>query len=305
MKFLIFGGTGFVGRNLGMYLKEKDHEVISASRTGGPGTVNVDITNPETFSRINSIPEVVVNCASVVPARGRKINDPEFLNELFVTNTIGGANIANWAVQRGVEKIINCSTLVVVKKPWPNPLTEEDFELPVGPHVGYAMSKLSQEQVMTECTRNSGTDVVHLRLSSIYGRDMVSEGIIFDILRAANDGIDIVLKDAEKNFVDLLHVDDVCKGIEKIANKDLFSGATTVNLASGTEISILQLAGIIKKLSHSCSNVLNQKQETRTNRANIRIDKFFKVINQADFPFRPLEKGLEELVSYQQIKKDS
>ena len=295
MKFVIFGGTGFVGRNLEKYLKEKNHMVISASRSGGPGVFKVDVTKAETFSEIDFIPDVVVNCASVVPAKGKTSRDPQFLNDLFKTNAVGGANIANWAVKIGVKKIINCSTLVVTKKPWPFPLTEQHFELPEGFHVGYSMSKLTQEQIMSEYVKNSQTNILHLRLSAVYGPDMVQEGVIFDILDAAKKNKDIRLKNAGKNFVDLIHVQDVCKGIEEVAKRDFYKNSSKMNLASGKEISILQLTEKIKEVTGSSSVVKNDEEDKSANHANISIEKFLKFIGFKKYDFCPVERGLREL----------
>ena len=302
MEFLIFGGTGFVGKNLERYLRKNNHKVISVSRSGGPEKLAVDITNEETFANIDSTPDVVVNCASVVPSKGRRTSDPAYLNDLFITNTTGGANIVNWARRKGVKKIINCSTLVVVKKPWPNPLIEQHSALPDGPHVGYSMSKLSQEQIMSECARNSMTDIIHLRLSAIYGAGMVSEGVIFDLMGAAKENEDIVLKDANRNFMDLLHVEDVCKGVERIAEKDFVGGTTIMNLASGNEISVLQLAEIIKKVTGSSSKIVNQDEKKHESRANIDTKKFLKFIGIPEFEFHNLAEGLEELVEFERSK---
>lgn len=296
MKILIFGATGFVGKNLQNYLKQRGHQVISASRTGGTANIQVDVTNKGAFSTIDSVPDVIVNCASVVPAKGRHSNDPFFLEDLFQTNVIGGANIANWAVEKEVGKLINCSTLVVVKKPWPTPLTEEDCQLPQGNHVGYSMSKLSQEQIMLECTNNSNTDVVHLRLSAVYGAEMEHQGIIFDLLGSARDNKDIYLNNAEKNFIDLIHVIDVCRGIELVAQSEMQSLPKKINLASGNEISILELAEIIKEKTFSSSKIFNKIDSSEVSRADIDISKFL-ALTSSDFEFLSIEKGIDDLLT--------
>lgn len=294
MKFLIFGGTGFVGRHLSNYIKERGEEVLTISRSGNADSLALDITQKEEFSKIDFLPDVVVNCASKTPTKGKSSTDSDFLKELFMTNVIGAANIANWAIRTGVPSIINCSTLVVVKKPWPEPLKEEYFALPDGFHVGYAMSKLSQEQIMDQVVIETGTKVLHARLSAVYGEDMAPEGLMFRLLEKFLQDEEVVLEDGSKNSVDLIHVTDVSRAIFAIAKSNPHE--KVMNLAGGEEISIFELAEVIKNITGS-NSVIKDKQTGRPeSKANIDISKMKNILGDDYEEFWTVKKGLSEIV---------
>ncbi|MGY5846908.1 NAD-dependent epimerase/dehydratase family protein [Salegentibacter sp. HM20] len=294
MKFLIFGGTGFIGRSLVRYLKEKNQEVVSVSRTGAGGGVALDVTLETDFSELNFSPDVVINCASKVPERGRSVNDPSYLKELFLTNVVGAINIANWAVKQSVPRILNCSTLAVVKKPWPNLLNEETNSIPDGFHVGYSMSKLSQERVMDECVKLSGIKLVHVRLSAVYGDGMVKEGIIFNLINQLKLNEEVVLHDSHKNTLDLIHVHDICRSLFEISKKQI--AWNYINLANGNPVTINTLARTLKKILHSKSKIVNVESNNPPSEANIDISKLREIMEVGFNDFIPLEEGLMSII---------
>lgn len=295
MKFLIFGGTGFVGQNLVNYIKSWGEQVVSISRSGEKNSISIDINKPSEFNRIDFVPDVIVNCASRVPAKGNSSRDPNYLNELFTTNVVGGANIANWAVQNKVGLLINCSTLVVVKKPWPLPLREDFSSLPDGFHAGYSMSKLSQEQIMKECTNGTETQLINMRLSAVYGNGMAQEGIIFSLLNKFEKNQTVELTDAKKNSLDLIHVADVCKSIYQIGVEGAKND--TINLARGEEVSIFQLAKLLKNITGSTSKIKDIVTKKPASKAGISIERLINNIGDLYHEFLPLEAGLREIVA--------
>lgn len=296
MKFLVFGGTGFVGRHLIDYINKNGGEAVSASRSGGgDNNVAVDITNVESFESINFRPDVVINCASVVPQKGKSSKDPQFLKDLFITNAVGAVNIANWAVKNQIDQLINCSTLVVVKRPWPNQLREGFEAVPVGAHVGYSMSKLSQEQLMNECVTNSDVNLTHLRLSAVYGEEMVPEGFIFNVLTKLQKNEKISLTDAKKNTVDFINVKDVCRSIYTIAQKN--HKYQIINLASGQPFSFYDLAFLLKEITSSSSEISNSVSSKIGSEANIDITRLRELMGKEYDNFFTLQNGLKKIIS--------
>lgn len=295
MKILIFGSTGFVGKALSDFLETQNIELFRASSRDTSDTIGVDITNPDSFSKIDFKPDIIVNCASVIPQNGKTSKDTSFLKLLFDTNVIGGVNIANWAVANNVPKIINCSTLVVNGKPWPEKMNESYLSLPAGAHVGYCMSKLSQERLMNEVVAESNTHMIHLRLSAIYGTNMNPNGVIFQLLNKLKLNQDVELSDAETISFDFVHVDDVCKSIYTTAKVNCPAGV--VNVASGSEISLVSLANMLKGLSGSTSRIISSINTGRIDKANIDVTKLKAIIGPTFNTFIPLITGLEGLVN--------
>lgn len=297
MKFLVFGGTGFLGSNLVQYLINENQEVVAVSKAGKRNSLSVDITNEQEFSKIDFKPDFIVNCASQIPVFGKTSNDPEYLEKLFSTNVVGAANISNWAVKNDVPKIFNCSTLVVVKKPWPNMMKEDFFKLPDGPHVGYSMSKLSQEQIMNELVTGSSCHVLHLRLSAIYGENMVPQGILFYLMNKLKRGEDVILTDATKTSFDFINIHDVCRIILKLARNNL--KINILNTASGIPVSLMEVTELLKEIMGSNSTILNTDTKKKPSPSNINIENLRNQIG-TKYNFVDLKEGLKRIYMYNQ-----
>jgi UDP-glucose 4-epimerase len=298
MKYLIFGGTGFVGRTLADHIKRSGDEVKVVSRSNRESDFLVDITDPTALGRIEYVPDVIINCASRLPEKNKTSQDPQFVKELFTTNVLGGLNVANWAIEHEIPKIINCSTLVVTSKPWPVPLLEEEGKVPEGPHVGYAMSKLSQEKIMTEAVRGTSTNVVHARLSAVYGSEMVPEGIIFSLMNDFKQNNAVRLFDSKESYLDLVHVSTVAACLYKLSKANSWN-SEIINIASGAEISVYQLAVLLKKITNSDSEIINENPKNRISRAKISIDRLADYTGIRKENFLPLEEGLTQLINHQ------
>ena len=296
MKFLIFGGSGFVGKALVKYLKEKNEEVKIVSRSAGVEGFSLDISNKAEFDRIDFIPDVVINCASRLPEKGKTSQDPRFVQELFNTNVLGGLNITNWAVSLNIKKIVNCSTLVVVKKPWPVPLTERDSEIPEGAHVAYSMSKLSQEQLMTEAVKGTQVELVHARLAAVYGPDMIPEGLLFQLMKKLFLNEEVELIDSKKNSIDFIRVEDVAKVLYSLARART-SGESVFNVATGLPVSIYELAEKLRAIICSDSRLNDTESIKKRSEASISIEKLKAYTGLDSNSFIPLNKGLKDMVS--------
>ena len=293
MKFLIFGSTGFIGNELVSLIKKLGDEAFCVSKSGNKNAIALDISEEKAFSKIDFMPDIIVNCASRIPGVGKTSKDPEFLKELFLTNVVGAANVSNWAVRKGVSKIINCSTLVVVKKPWPTPLTEDYSDIPDGVHIGYCMSKLSQEQLMNEIVKGSKTKLLHVRLSSVYGTGMVKEGIIFNLLNNLSVNKEVKITNGENTF-DFINVKDVCRSIIALAKTSYESGI--INLASGNPVSLLHLVEMLKEITDSTSAIINYNSNNYLSKADIGVGKLKTYIGEVYNEFIPFEKGLKSLL---------
>jgi nucleoside-diphosphate-sugar epimerase len=133
MKVALFGAGGFLGRAVARELTARGHEAAALTRA------DADIEVPDALARLELDADSVINCAARVPS------GPSTLAEqaaMFAANAVGAAQVAQWAVSRGIRRIVHGSTLVVVARPWPVPLTEDAPTYPLGPVAGYAASKL-------------------------------------------------------------------------------------------------------------------------------------------------------------------
>jgi len=297
MIFAIFGANGFLGKNLVRYLEDNGQVVIPIMRNNAvKNGFNLDITNYDDFAQLSDEKiDIIINCASALPDI-KSLTEPNKLLNFYNTNVIGGANIANWASFKGIRKIINCSSLSVINKPWPCPLTEIANTYPGGQHVGYSTSKLAQELVMNEIAQQKNIQVIHLRLSALYGIGMKWEGIIAKLISDMGKDLPINLTNGNKMYFNFLHIQDLCKIMLKISEADKCKTGA-YNVGSDEEVSLFSLASIIKANINSSSIISNVDVNDSISHAQIDISKLENLINCNKILFKPIQSGIKELIA--------
>ena len=114
---LITGGTGFLGKRLGLRLKDK-YQVILAGRNNkqnmGAGSFTGCQTAPLDVSNIESVRDVFTEFKPqvVIHAAATKFVDlaEKFPMECVDVNVLGSQNVARAAMQSGVKTVIGIST---------------------------------------------------------------------------------------------------------------------------------------------------------------------------------------------------
>lgn len=293
MKVLIFGGTGFLGSETNRLLKTYKHETYTASVKNSKSDFTIDISKLESF---NSLPlnyfDIVINCASILP--GGNFLDIKNLNKTYEINILGTQNICNWInTQVTIKKIINCSTLVINKKPWKINIEETTESFNYGKHVVYSSSKLFQELLFkTFCEKNK-IALAQIRYSAIYGKSMKKIGVIWNLINQFKENNNIKLYNSKKISFDFINVKDAASIIKTVIDKD-FNGI--LNAASGMEISIFELATIIKNKIKSKAIIEESETEPfQEDRSSISLKKLSEIINVKSFI--PLENGIDQLIS--------
>ncbi len=238
MKVVLFGGAGFLGRVVARRLRAQGETVLTVDRRPGEADLAADITDRASLEALPAADaDVVVNLAARLP--GAPDTLPEHA-ELFEVNAVGAANVAQWAAARHARRLVYGSTLVVVARPWPVPLTEAAATYPVGPVAAYAASKLGGELVGAAIAAAAGVSFAALRFSALYGPGMQWTGVLPAFIDGALGGRR--LSAAAGPRADFLHVEDAARAVAAAAG----SSATGVfNIAAGVETSIVELAAAV------------------------------------------------------------
>jgi nucleoside-diphosphate-sugar epimerase len=180
MRILVTGGTGFTGKALVRRLLELGHEVVALDSKEGIKTHEIrdwggevvlgSVTDPEVVRRAIKDVEVVHHVAAAF----REMNVPESTYQ--EVNVGGTRNVLEAALEAGVRKLVNCSTVGVhgnVDHP------PADETAPIRPADYYQRTKHEAELIARRfCDR--GLPAVTLRPAAIYGPgDPERFGMIF------------------------------------------------------------------------------------------------------------------------------
>jgi len=249
MKFLVTGGSGFLGINLIRYLHSKGHQIKSLDivdfdypdMNDKIEEIKGDIRDKEIVKKAVEGVDIVIHCAAALP-----LYTPE---EIFSTDIDGTRNLVEASHEAKIERFVHVSSTAVYGIPDHHPLYETDKLDGVGP---YGKAKIQAEE---ECLkfREKGMCVPIIRPKSFIGPERLG---VFDLLYDwAKDGHGFPMIGNGKNRYQLLDVEDLCHAIylcctmEKEKVNDTFNiGAKEFTTMREDYQAVLDYAGHGKKI---------------------------------------------------------
>ena len=251
-RVLLTGGAGFLGSYVVEKLRERGCQEVFVPRSR-----EFDLRDPSQVVRVyeQARPDLVIHLAAVVGGIGANRERPA---EFFFDNLRMGTQVMDEAHRSKVEKFVAIGTVCAYPNDTPVPFREEDLwaGYPEQTNAPYGLAKkmlLVQAQAYRQ---QYGFDAIYLLPTNLYGpRDNfdprtshVIPALIKKCLDAITEGMDsIVLWGDGTPTREFLYVEDAAEGILLAAEK--YEKADPVNLGSGFEISIRDLATQIARLT--------------------------------------------------------
>jgi GDP-L-fucose synthase len=248
----VTGGAGF----LGSFLVEK-LKTLGAKDIYVPLIEEYDLVRPEDIERMYDVskPDIVIHLAALAGGIGANRARPA---EFFYINLMMGVQLMHEAWQRGIEKFVALGTICAYPKYTPLPFQEENLwdGYPEETNAPYGLAKkmlLVQAQAYRE---QYGFNAIYLLPVNLYGpRDNfdletshVIPALIRKCLEAKKRGDrQVVLWGDGSPTREFLYVEDAAEGI--LMASERYDGSEPVNLGSGSEISIKDLAEMIARLT--------------------------------------------------------
>lgn len=252
IKALIFGSGGLVGSSLVRKFNESSYfsEVVESTR---------DDTNlfsyEETKSKIDfTQPDVIINAAAKV---GGILANNTYRTEFIIENLKINLNILEACLGNSEIKVINLGSSCIYPLHAENPINEDSFmkgELEPT-NSPYAMAKITAIEMGRSMNTQYGHNIINLMPTNLYGpNDNFSEndshvipGLIHKMHKAKiNDENIFKIWGSGTPLREFLFVDDLSSAVEFIIENDV--SIDLLNVGSGDEISILDLANKIKNV---------------------------------------------------------
>jgi GDP-L-fucose synthase len=247
-RVLVTGGSGFLGRQVLGALARRGYQDVVA-----PSHAAYDLTDADQVRAClrDLRPEAIVHLAAVVGGIGANRARP---GEFFYKNLIMGTELMEQARLAGVQKLVAIGTICAYPKFTPVPFHEDDLwsGYPEETNAPYGLAKkmlLVQAQAYRQ---QYGFNATYLLPTNLYGPGdnfhPTNAHVIPDMIRKCLDAIDtgaeaITLWGTGNPTREFLYVRDCAEGI--VAALDRYDGAEPVNLGSGEEIRIADLARLI------------------------------------------------------------
>jgi GDP-L-fucose synthase len=299
-RVLVTGGSGFLGSRIVQKLRTK-----SPAEVFVPPRKDYDLVEWANVVRVyeDSRPEVVIHLAGEVGGIGTNHTNP---GRFFYNNLMMGTQVMECGRRSGVSKFVAIGTICAYPKYTPVPFKEEDLwnGYPEETNAPYGLAKkmlLVQSQAYRE---QYGFNSIFLLPVNLYGPgdnfDPVTSHAIPAIIRKCLDAVrnghdEIVLWGTGNPTREFLHVDDAADGILLAAER--YDRSDPVNLGSGMEISIRDLAAFIAKMTgfHGKFTWDHAKPDGQPRRSldTSKAERFFGF--RARIPF---ESGLKETIDW-------
>lgn len=251
-RVLVTGGSGFLGSRLVDRLKAEGADDVIA-----PRSAEYDLRQPEAVRAMLATlkPDVVIHAAAVVGGIGANMASP---GQFFYENAVMGIHLIEESRLAGVGKFVCIGTVCAYPKFAPVPFSEDGLwdGYPEETNAPYGLAK-KMLLVQLQAYRNEyDFKGVYLLPVNLYGPgdnfDLQTSHVIPALIRkcveAADRGDEEVMcwgsGAASREF---LYVDDAAEAI--VSATRLYDSPEPVNLGSGREISIRELAESIAALS--------------------------------------------------------
>lgn len=299
-RICVTGGAGFLGTHLVADLRSRGAQNIFIS------TYNkYDLVDPEAISRLltDANPDIIIHLAAHVGGIGANLDHPA---EFFYDNLMMGVQLMHQAYQRGVEKFVAIGTVCAYPKFTPVPFKEDDLWIgyPEETNAPYGLAK-KMLLVQSQAYRAQyGYNSIFLLPVNLYGPgdnfDPRTSHVIPALIRKC-----VEAKEAGKDHIivwgdgsptrEFIYVTDAAHAIALATAR--YNDSLPVNLGSGFEISIKDLAEKIAKMTGFAGTFVwdTSKPNGQPRRAldTTRAKKFFDFEAQVDF-----DEGLEKTIEW-------
>jgi len=246
----VTGGAGFLGS---FVLEELARR--GATDVFVPRVEEYDLTRREDIRRClaDSRPDIIIHLAAVVGGIGANMDNP---GKFFYDNSIMGIQLIEEARLHGVGKFVALGTICAYPKFTPVPFREEELwnGYPEETNAPYGLAKKMMLVQLQAYRQQYNFNGIFLLPVNLYGpRDNfdlrtshVIPAMIRKMIAARDEGAaKVVLWGDGSPTREFLYVEDCARGILRAA--ELYNGPEPVNLGSGMEISIRDLAALIAR----------------------------------------------------------
>lgn len=310
-KILVTGGAGFIASELALRLSEKSENeivVVDNLQTGSRSKVpkgkhdNIHFIKCDVnrFSDISAVFfayrfEYVFHYAATVGVERTLLNPVKVLDDIN-----GIRNILDLSKNTGVKRVLYSSSSEVYGEPVEIPQNEETT--PLNSKLPYAIVKNIGEAFLRSYQFEYGLEYTIFRFFNTYGSKQSPDFVISKFMRAALQNQDITIYGDGRQTRTFCYIDDnVDACLAAFYSNEVIN--SVINIGSNNEVSVLDLARKIIRLTRSTSKIvhlppLKEGDMTR------RLPDIDRMINILGRELIPLDEGLKKLKESQVFKPD-
>ncbi len=245
----VAGHRGMVGGALLRRLANENCDILTATRQ------ELDLTNQQSVTSWmeKNKPDLVLLAAAKV---GGILANATYPAEFLYENLMIEANVIHAAHDMKVAKLVFLGSTCIYPKMAPQPIHEDSLLTgPLEPtNEWYAIAKIAGLKLALAYAKQYGDNFISVQPTNLYGPgdnyDLQASHVLPALLRKAHDAKisgskEMVVWGSGTPLREFLHVDDLADAVVFLARN--YSGHDPVNIGSGAEVSIRQLAEMVCK----------------------------------------------------------
>ena len=295
MKVLVTGSNGLVGSSVVKVLQrsEKVSEVFTSTRN------DTNLFNFEDTKKLieDVQPDTLVNCAARV---GGIFANNTHRSDFILENLKINMNLLEACIPNNKIRIINLGSSCIYPLNAENPISEDDFMTgklePTNSR--YAIAKITGIEIGRSINKQFGHNILNLMPTNLYGPNdyfsptdsHVIPGLMSRMHQSKLGGEEqFTVWGTGKPLREFMFVDDLSSSIEFMIDKEWKNDL--VNVGTNSEVSILELANLIKSIIGYRGNIIFDNTKPDGNPRKLLNSDL--IISMGWNPSVSLEKGLE------------
>jgi NAD dependent epimerase/dehydratase len=312
-RVLVTGAGGFVGSHLTERLAAAGARVRAMVHYNALGTwgwldqspvrndievVASDLADRDSVTRAMQGSEIVFHLGALIAIP----YSYEAPSSYVQTNVIGTLNVLQAARALGAERVVHTSTSEVYGTAQYVPIDEKH---PLQGQSPYSASKIGADKMAEAFRRSFGTPVVTIRPFNTFGPRQSPRAVIPTIISQCLAGQTVHLGSLEPTR-DFLYVADSVEGYLRAAAADDLAGET-INLGTGREISIGELALLIVQMTGSTATIESEERRIRPGESEVERLLADYSVARSRLGWSPevtLEDGLARTIEWVRLNSD-
>lgn len=261
-KIYVAGHTGLVGSSIVRCLKKYGYKkIITRTHNELDLTNQTDVYN---FFLVEKPEHVIIAAAKVGGIKANYTNPTQFIYDNLMIET----NIIKAAHDIGVKKLLFLGSTCIYPKDSPQPIKEES--LLTGPlektNEAYAIAKIAGIKLCSTFKQQYNDNFISCMPTNLYGPndnfDYETSHVLPAMIRKIHDAKknkepEVILWGSGTPLREFLHVDDLADACIFLMNN--YNDIQHINVGSGEEISIRNLAFLIKDIVGYDGNIVFDK----------------------------------------------
>ena len=277
-KVLVTGAEGFIGSHLVEKLLEENAQIkafvyynsfnswgwldtFSKDKLKDIDVFTGDVRDPNGVRITVKNVDIVFHLASLIGIPFSYHSPDSYVD----TNIRGTLNILQACREYHIERVIVTSTSEVYGSAQYVPIDELH---PLQGQSPYSASKIGADKIAESFCRSFKTPVVIARPFNTYGPRQSARAVIPTIITQLLNGNKELCLGSLRPTRDLNYVQDICKGFIALAKCDEAIGKE-VNIGSGNEISIGDLANLLIKITGVNAKIVSEDQRIRPRESEV------------------------------------